>query len=72
MVEAPKLLSIPKAADVLGVHSGTVREWVLRAVDPLPSVVLGKGDGKFVRRAVVMSEVDGWLARQAKKEGCIQ
>ncbi len=65
----PKLLSIPDAAKALGVDHGTVREWVKRTVDPLPSVVVGRGDGKHVRRKVVMSEVDEWLVRQAGKEG---
>jgi len=68
--EQPKLLSIPKAAKAIGVDTAAVRAWVMRTVNPLPSVVSGEGTGKYVRRKVVMSEVDEWLRTEAQREGC--
>ena len=57
----PKLLSIPKAAKVIGRDKDTVRSWTKRAIDPLPTFQPGEN----ARRMVLMDEVDEWLRRQA-------
>jgi hypothetical protein len=61
----PKLLTIPKAAKVIGEDKEIVRAWTRRAVDPLPTVVSGAGTGKRVVHKVVMAAVDPWLARNS-------
>lgn len=69
MQELPKLLSIPKAAEVIGENRETVREWTRRVVDPLPTVLSGSGGGKRVVRKVVMASVDEWIERNSTAAG---
>jgi len=61
----PKLLSIPKAAKVIGEDEETIREWVNRTVDPLPHRVTSKPTAERVHRKIVMSLVDDWLERNS-------
>lgn len=64
----PKLLSIPKAAEVIGEDIDTVREWTRRPNDPLPTIVTGSGHTREHRK-VVMAMVDEWIERNTRKGG---
>lgn len=64
-MDTPKLLSLQEAADGIGVSRATAEAWANRAIDPLPTIVVGKGTGKRVFRKVVMAEVDAWLERNS-------
>lgn len=60
MIESTtKLLSIPKAAKLIGVDREVVRAWTRRAVDPLPTVSTGEV------RKVIAAEIDAWIKRNA-------
>ena len=72
MQNQPKLMTIPKAAQVIGEDVETVRAWVVRAVDPLPSVVTSGAESQRMHRKVVMAEVDEWLRRQSQREGALR
>jgi transposase len=59
------LLSPQQAAEQIGVSVATVKTWMRRASEPLPSVQVGNS-GKF--RKVVAAEVPAWLAAEAARK----
>lgn len=58
------LATAREVAESLGVSVRVVREWMRRANDPLPSVVVGSS-GRFAK--VIAAEVPGWLAAEAER-----
>lgn len=59
------LLSPPEAARIIGVSVRVVKEWMRRANEPLPSVVVG-ASGRTVK--VIASEIEPWLAAEAARK----
>lgn len=56
------LVSPAEAARRIGVSHATVRCWIRRADNPLPSVIVG-ASGR--NRKVIVSEIDQWLSSEA-------
>lgn len=59
-----QLITPREAAERIGVSVATVKAWIYRAADPLPSVVVGQS-GKF--RRIVASQIDPWLTAEASR-----
>ena len=60
-----QLLSPREAAEVIGVSVATVKAWMRRAADPLPSVQVG-ASGRFHK--VVADQINPWLAAEASRK----
>jgi len=58
------LISPREAAERIGVSLSTVKAWMRRAADPLPSIPVGSS-GRF--RKVVAAEIPSWLADEASR-----
>lgn len=59
-----QLISPREAADRIGVSVSTVKAWMRRSQDPLPSVQVGTS-GKF--RKVLAAEIPSWLTSEASR-----
>lgn len=60
-----QLISPQEAASQIGVSVHTVKVWIRRAADPLPSVDVGQS-GKF--RKVIAAEIAPWLSAEASRK----
>lgn len=65
MAETKKLLTPREAAERIGVSVTTVKEWMRRAADPLPSMQVGHS-GRVHR--IVTDEIDAWLLAEAARK----
>ena len=59
-----QLITPKQAASRIGVSVATVKAWMRRSADPLPSVQVGTS-GKF--RKVLAAEIPSWLAAEASR-----
>jgi transposase len=59
------LISPQEAAKQIGVSVHTIKVWMRRAEDPLPSVQVGES-GKFLK--VIASEIEPWLTAEASRK----
>lgn len=60
-----QLISPREAAERIGVSVATVKTWLRRSADPLPSVVVGES-GRF--RKVIADQIDPWLVAEASRK----
>lgn len=61
-----ELLVTPnEAARMMGVSHQSVRAWIKRIHDPLPSIVVGSSGRN---RKVIVSEIAPWLAAEAARK----
>lgn len=65
MTETKPLLTPKEAAELMGVSVPTVKTWMHRADNPLPSVQVGKS-GRVHR--VVAELIDGWLFDESQRK----
>lgn len=65
MTPSKKLLTPREAAERIGVSVTTVKEWMRRAADPLPSMQVGHS-GRVHR--VVADQIDPWLVAEAARK----
>lgn len=63
-----ELVSVPRAAKLIGVTPRQVREWARRSKDPLPSILIG-GSGRF--RKIIVDAIAPWLAREAEVQAAL-
>ncbi len=59
------LISPAQAAKEIGVSVHTVKVWMRRADNPLPSVQVGNS-GKFLK--VIADEIPAWLSAEAQRK----
>lgn len=64
-----QLISPREAADQIGVSVATIKAWMRRASDPLPSVVVGQS-GKF--RRIIKDQIAPWLTAEASRSAAIK
>lgn len=62
------LISPAQAAQRIGVSHATIRGWMRRAVNPLPSVIVGSSGRN---RKVIVAEIDAWLANEATSKSVV-
>ncbi len=60
-----ELVTAAEAAEIIGVTTNRVREYMRRADDPLPSMLVAEGG---TRRLVVTEEIRPWVRRQAERD----
>lgn len=60
-----QLISPRQAAERIGVSVATIKNWIHRSHQPLPSVQVGKS-GRFHK--VIATEIDGWLIAEASRK----
>lgn len=60
-----QLISPREAAERIGVSVATVKAWLRRSTDPLPSIVVGES-GRF--RKVIADQIDPWLVAEASRK----
>lgn len=65
MTQTKPLLTPKEAAEQLGVSVTTVKTWMHRADNPLPSIEVG-ASGKH--RRVVAEHIDGWLFDETSRK----
>ena len=65
MTQSKKLLTPGEAAERIGVSVTTIKEWMRRAADPLPSMQVGNS-GRVHR--IVADEIDAWLSAEAARK----
>lgn len=58
-----KLLTPKETAELIGVSVTTIKVWIHRADDPLPSVTIGDSG---THRRVVAELIQPWLEQQAQ------
>lgn len=65
-----QLISPREASERIGVSVATVKAWIHRAENPLPSVAVG-ATGKFYK--IVADQIDTWLVEEAaRKQGTVR
>lgn len=62
---SPQLIYAHEAAERIGVSTTTVKAWMRRAQNPLPSVQVGR-TGRIHK--VIADEIDAWLAAEAARK----
>lgn len=60
-----RLIGVREAAEQIGVSDETVRTWMHRVEDPIPSVVVGKSGRN---RKIIAEEIGPWLAAEASRK----
>ena len=63
------LLTPRQVADELGVSLATVKSWMRRQADPLPSVVVGASGS---HRRIVAAQLNPWLEAEAARNGSMK
>lgn len=64
------LISPREASERIGVSVATVKTWIHRSENPLPSVAVG-ASGKFYK--IVADQIDSWLLEEAsRKHGTVR
>lgn len=64
-----QLISPREAAELIGVSLTTVKSWIRRAHDPLPSIAVGS-TGKHLR--VVAGSIPSWLQAEAARKTVVK
>lgn len=59
-----RLLTPKQAAEQLGVSADTVRAWISRTDNPLPTVVVGSSG---THRRIVADQIGPWLEAEATR-----
>lgn len=59
------LITAKEAAEQIGVSAATVRSWMRRGTDPLPSVQVGSTGS---HRRIVASQITPWLEAEASRK----
>lgn len=62
---SPQLIYAHEAAERIGVSTTTVKAWMRRRENPLPSVQVG-ATGRVHK--VIADEIDAWLAAEAARK----
>lgn len=65
MTQTKPLLTPRETAERLGVSVTTVKTWIHRAENPLPSIEVG-ASGRH--RRVVAEQIDGWLYDESLRD----
>lgn len=61
----PKLLTPDEAAEEIGVGRRQVEDWIRRADDPLPSLLMGEAR---THRRIIAEAIDSWLESEAARQ----
>lgn len=64
-----QLITPAEAAKRIGVSHNTVRSWIRRAENPLPSVVVGQSGRN---RKVITEAITPWLEAEAARNGTVK